>query len=132
MEVSRDTVAALRREGLIAAGPRSTQPGAPYACVPTPAFLTHFGFKSLRDLPDMEKLEDAGLLGRASADAPSGPGARMGNSGLLADLPGALAWSPAKTVWRKTRRGANHGRETNRSQQSGGCHLARYRLFYAK
>ncbi len=66
MEVSRDTIAALRREGLIAAGPRSPQPGAPYAYVTTPAFLSHFGFESLRDLPDMEKLEDAGLLGRAS------------------------------------------------------------------
>ena len=87
VEVSRDTVAALRRQGLIAAGPRSPQPGAPYAYVTTPAFLAHFGFESLRDLPDMEKLEDAGLLGRANADA---PGARLDNSGLLAELAGAL------------------------------------------
>src|SRR5271170_3057956 len=43
MEVSRDTIAALRRQGLIAAGPRSPQPGAPYAYVTTPAFLAHFG-----------------------------------------------------------------------------------------
>jgi segregation and condensation protein B len=87
MEVSRDTIAALRRQGLIAAGPRSPQPGAPYAYVTTPAFLTHFGFESLRDLPDMEKLEDAGLLGRASGEAPD---ARLDNSGLLAELAGAL------------------------------------------
>jgi segregation and condensation protein B len=90
MEVSRDTIAVLRRQGLIAAGPRSPAPGAPYAYVTTPAFLAQFGFESLRDLPDIEKLEDAGLLGRASADAPSGPGARVDNSGLLADLAGAL------------------------------------------
>jgi segregation and condensation protein B len=90
MEVSRDTIAALRREGLIAAGPRSPQPGAPYAYVTTPAFLTHFGFESLRDLPDMEKLEDAGLLGRVGTDAPGTPGARLDNSELLAELAGAL------------------------------------------
>src|SRR5579863_7365868 len=88
MEVSRDTIAALRRHGLIAAGPRS--PGAPYAYVTTPAFLAQFGFESLRDLPDMEKLEDAGLLGRAGADAPSPPGARRDNSGLLAELASTL------------------------------------------
>lgn len=45
MEVSRDTIAALRRRELIAAGPRSPQPGAPYAYVTTPAFLSHFGFE---------------------------------------------------------------------------------------
>src|SRR5271165_4037246 len=63
-EVSRDAIASLRGEGFIAAGPRSPTPGAPYAYVTTPAFLSHFGFESLRDLPDIEKLEDAGLLGR--------------------------------------------------------------------
>jgi len=89
-EISRDTIAALRRQGLIAAGPRSPQPGAPYAYVTTPAFLAHFGFESLRDLPDMEKLEDAGLLGQAGADAPSASGARLDNSTLLAELAGAL------------------------------------------
>jgi segregation and condensation protein B len=65
-EVSRDVIASLRGEGFIAAGPRSPSPGAPYAYVTTPAFLSHFGFESLRDLPDIEKLEDAGLLGRTS------------------------------------------------------------------
>jgi segregation and condensation protein B len=67
-EVSRDVIAALRGEGLIAAGPRSPTPGAPYAYVTTPGFLAQFGFGSLRDLPDIEKLEDAGLLGRTSGD----------------------------------------------------------------
>jgi chromosome segregation and condensation protein ScpB len=36
-EVSRDAIASLRGEGLIAAGPRSPTPGAPYAYVTTPA-----------------------------------------------------------------------------------------------
>ena len=38
-EVPRDSIAALRGEGLIAAGPRSPTPGAPYAYVTTPGFL---------------------------------------------------------------------------------------------
>lgn len=65
-EVSRDTIGELRSDGLIAAGPRSPQPGAPYTYVTTPAFLEHFGFESLRDLPDMERLEEAGLLSNAN------------------------------------------------------------------
>jgi segregation and condensation protein B len=65
-EVSRDAIALLRGEGFIAAGPRSPTPGAPYAYVTTRGFLAHFGFESLRDLPDIEKLEDAGLIGRTS------------------------------------------------------------------
>jgi len=64
-EVSRDAIAALRAAGLIAAGPRSPQPGAPYNFVTTAGFLAHFGFESLRDLEDFEQLQDAGLLERA-------------------------------------------------------------------
>lgn len=63
-EVSRDTVGHLRKLGFIAAGPRSPQPGAPYTYVTTPAFLSQFGFETLRDLPEFEKLEDAGLLSK--------------------------------------------------------------------
>jgi segregation and condensation protein B len=49
---------------LILAGPRSPSPGAPYTYVMTNAFLSLYGFASLGDLPDMEKLEDAGLLSK--------------------------------------------------------------------
>lgn len=63
-EVSRDTISYLRKLGFIAAGPRSPQPGAPYTYVTTPAFLSQFGFGTLRDLPDFERLEDAGLLSK--------------------------------------------------------------------
>jgi segregation and condensation protein B len=82
-EVSRDAIAALRGEGFIAAGPRSPSPGAPYAYVTTPAFLSHFGFESLRDLPDIEKLEDAGLLGRTSE-------ALLDGDALASELRGVL------------------------------------------
>jgi len=82
-EVSRDVIASLRGEGLIAAGPRSPTPGAPYAYVTTPGFLAQFGFESLRDLPDIEKLEDAGLLGRTSE-------ALLDGDALASELRGVL------------------------------------------
>src|SRR5271163_2043732 len=66
-EVSRDAIAALREQDLIAAGPRSPTPGAPNAHVTTPGRSGEFGFESLRDLPEIEKLQDAGLLGRTGA-----------------------------------------------------------------
>lgn len=61
-EVSRDTIAGLRDAGLIVSGPRSPTPGAPYTYVTTPRFLSVFGLETLRDLPNIEALEDAGLL----------------------------------------------------------------------
>lgn len=63
-EVSRDLIGALRGAGLIASGPRAPQPGAPYTYVTTKAFLLAFGLDTLRDLPDFEALEDAGLLSK--------------------------------------------------------------------
>jgi segregation and condensation protein B len=64
-KVSRDVISALRSSGLIATGPRSPQLGAPYTYVTTSAFLVQWGLTSLRDLPDMDRLEEAGLLGKA-------------------------------------------------------------------
>ncbi|PDT44413.1 segregation and condensation protein B [Sinorhizobium fredii] len=63
-EVSRDTIASLRDAGFLASGPRSPTPGAPYTYVTTKHFLSVFGMETLRDLPDLERLEDAGLLSR--------------------------------------------------------------------
>ena len=65
-EVSRDTIASLRNANVLASGPRSPTPGAPYTYVTTKHFLTAFGMQTLRDLPDIEALEDAGLLSRKS------------------------------------------------------------------
>jgi segregation and condensation protein B len=61
-EVSRDLIGSLRSAGFIASGPRSPTSGAPYTYVTTKHFLSAFGMQTLRDLPDMEALEDAGLL----------------------------------------------------------------------
>ncbi|BCH19682.1 hypothetical protein MesoLjLa_65330 (plasmid) [Mesorhizobium sp. L-2-11] len=63
-EISRDLIGHLRGAGLIASGPRSPTPGAPYTYVTTKAFLLEFGLDTLRDLPDFEALEDAGLLSK--------------------------------------------------------------------
>ncbi|MER8604863.1 SMC-Scp complex subunit ScpB [Mesorhizobium sp. M1233] len=63
-EISRDLIGQLRGAGLIASGPRSPTPGAPYTYVTTKEFLLEFGLDTLRDLPDFEALEDAGLLSK--------------------------------------------------------------------
>jgi len=63
-EVSRDLIGVLRGQELIASGPRSPQPGAPYTYVTTKNFLSQFGLDTLRQLPDFETLEDAGLLSK--------------------------------------------------------------------
>jgi chromosome segregation and condensation protein ScpB len=63
-EISRDIIGNLRGAGFIGSGPRSPTSGAPYTYVTTSHFLTAFGMETLRDLPNIEALEDAGLLGR--------------------------------------------------------------------
>lgn len=44
--------------------------GAPLTYVTTSAFLCLFGLSSLRDLPEVEALEDAGLLERGAPVEP--------------------------------------------------------------
>ncbi|BCG97769.1 transcriptional regulator (plasmid) [Mesorhizobium sp. 131-2-1] len=63
-EISRDFIGHLRGAGFISSGPRSPTPGAPYTYVTTNEFLLEFGLDTLRDLPDFEALEDAGLLSK--------------------------------------------------------------------
>jgi segregation and condensation protein B len=68
-EISRDVIASLRRHGLIDGAIRAPQPGAPFAYVTTRTFLEAFGFASLRDLPDLERLKAEGVLqGRQGKD----------------------------------------------------------------
>ncbi|MFP1633916.1 SMC-Scp complex subunit ScpB (plasmid) [Aminobacter sp. NyZ550] len=74
-EISRDFIGHLRGAKLIASGPRSPTPGAPYTYVTTKEFLLEFGLDTLRDLPDFEALEDAGLLSKEkllAGDIPMG------------------------------------------------------------
>jgi len=60
-EISRDLIGRLHARELIGTGPRSPRRGAPYTFVTTEQFLVAFGLESLRDLPDREQLQDAGL-----------------------------------------------------------------------
>jgi segregation and condensation protein B len=61
-EISRDVIAALKRHGLIDGAIRAPQPGAPFAYVTTRKFLEAFGFASLSDLPDLERLKTEGMM----------------------------------------------------------------------
>lgn len=61
-EVSRDVIGALRDKNMITAGPRSPTAGAPFTYVTTKGFLEHFGLDTLRDLPNLEAMQDSGLL----------------------------------------------------------------------
>ena len=61
-EIRRDLIGRLHARGLIGTGPRSPRRGAPYTFVTTEKFLAAFDLPSLKDLPDREQLEDAGLI----------------------------------------------------------------------
>ncbi len=63
-EVSREIIGRLRAHRLVAPGPRSPAPGAPYTFITTVDFLTRWGLNSLQELPDLERLRDAGLLSK--------------------------------------------------------------------
>jgi segregation and condensation protein B len=67
-EIGRDVIAALKRHGLIDGAIRAPQPGAPFAYVTTRTFLEAFGFASLRDLPDLERLKADSFLETESPD----------------------------------------------------------------
>jgi segregation and condensation protein B len=67
-EISRDVIAALKRQGLIDGAIRAPRPGAPFAYVTTRRFLEAFGLASLRDLPDLERLKAEGLLHRGEGE----------------------------------------------------------------
>ena len=67
-DISRDVIGALKRHGLIDGSLRAPEPGAPFAYVTTKRFLEVFGLASLRHLPDIERLEDEGLLQRPQSD----------------------------------------------------------------
>jgi segregation and condensation protein B len=67
-EISRDVIASLKRHELIDGAIRAPQPGAPFAYVTTGKFLEAFGFASLRDLPDLERLKAEGLMQTGQGD----------------------------------------------------------------
>jgi segregation and condensation protein B len=68
--VSRGTLDLLLELGWIGMGARRRTPGRPATFVTTPDFLDHFGLSSVADLPGLEELKAAGLLGPVE---PAGP-----------------------------------------------------------
>jgi chromosome segregation and condensation protein ScpB len=67
-EISRDVIGSLKRHGLIDGAIRAPQPGAPFAYVTTRKFLEAFGFASLRDLPDLERIKAERLIQTEQGD----------------------------------------------------------------
>jgi segregation and condensation protein B len=63
-DISRDVLGRLKSLGVIAPGPRAPQPGAPIAWVTTQKFLEVFALGSLRDLPELDALGNAGARDR--------------------------------------------------------------------
>ncbi|MDQ0562374.1 chromosome segregation and condensation protein ScpB [Rhizobium mesoamericanum] len=89
-EVSSDTIASLRDAGLLGSGRHSPTPGASYTYVTTKHFLSTFGMEMLRDLPDLERLEDAALLSTLD-EATGPPGAMSRRRGIVVDRMNGLA-----------------------------------------
>ena len=84
-DISRDVIGALKRHGLIDGSLRAPEPGAPFAYVTTKRFLEVFGLASLRELPDVERLEDEGLLRKPREDIDLDGALGLGDGDLLFD-----------------------------------------------
>ncbi|MEL6220038.1 MAG: SMC-Scp complex subunit ScpB [Pseudomonadota bacterium] len=67
---SRGTLDLLVELDWVRLGPRRETPGRPATFVTTETFLDHFGLASARDLPGLEELKAAGMIGPAPAAGP--------------------------------------------------------------
>lgn len=85
--LSKSSMDQLLSAGWVRPGPRRETPGRPLTWVTTPAFLDAFSLGSLRDLPGLKELRDAGLLERRSAMAMIGDSV-AGEGGLRFEQPG--------------------------------------------
>ena len=62
VQTARGTLDVLMEAGWVRVTGRREVPGRPVIYATTPAFLTHFGLASRRDLPGIDELRAAGLL----------------------------------------------------------------------
>ena len=62
VQTARGTLDVLMEAGWVRVAGRREVPGRPVIFATTPAFLTHFGLESRRDLPGIDELRAAGLL----------------------------------------------------------------------
>ena len=73
VSVSKGTIEQLLELDWIRLGRRKMTPGRPVTFVVTPAFMSHFGLESVRDLPGLKELRAAGLLD-STPPPEAGPG----------------------------------------------------------
>lgn len=85
VSLSKSSMDQLIEAGWVRPGPRRETPGRPLTWVTTPAFLDAFGLGSLRDLPGLRDLRDAGLLDRRPAMAMVSEGMHSDQGGLFVD-----------------------------------------------
>lgn len=71
--LSRGTIDQLIELDWIRFGRRRLTPGRPLTYVVTDGFLDHFGLETLRDLPGLKDLRDAGLLDSRGLPGPRDP-----------------------------------------------------------
>ena len=81
VSMSKGTIDVLLETGWIKLRGRRRAPGRPVTYGTTEAFLTHFGFDSIQDLPGINELKGAGLL-----DSNLPPGFSMPNPDDAPDL----------------------------------------------
>ena len=62
VQTAKGTLDVLLEAGWVRIAGRREVPGRPVIYATTPAFLTHFGLESRRDLPGIDELRAAGLL----------------------------------------------------------------------
>jgi len=62
VQTARGTLDVLMEAGWVRIAGRREVPGRPTIYATTPAFLTHFGLETRRDLPGIDELRAAGLL----------------------------------------------------------------------
>lgn len=63
VQTAKGTLDVLMEAGWVRIVGRREVPGRPVIYATTPEFLTHFGLESRRDLPGLDELKAAGLLG---------------------------------------------------------------------
>ncbi len=77
VSLGKGTLDVLLDTGWVGLGKRRDVPGKPLTYITTPQFLEQFGLASLRDLPGLKEMKDAGLL---DAIADAGPLFKLSDS----------------------------------------------------
>lgn len=86
VQVGKGTLDVLMESGWVRPAGRREVPGRPLIYATTPAFLTHFGLGSRRDLPGIDDLRAAGLLDPVDLAFESAMAAGGGESDDDADM----------------------------------------------